>query len=466
MAILDHNGKPLTRQVALDEFGTTGLAASGGFIVEEWLPKLRGLRAVRVYREMWDNDAIVSAILLLIEMMIKQAEWRVEPAGEDNAQLEAAEFLESALDDMSHTWEDFLGEALSMLPFGWAYHETVYKIRRGQQRNPKVASSKFNDGRWGWRKIPIRSQDSLLKWEFDEEGGVRGMHQTALVTGQSGSVPPAFIPIEKAILFRTTSRKNSPEGRSMLRGAVRSYFFLKRMQEIEAIGIERDLAGYPVMEVPPEVLSKQASANQKALRTLAENIVRQIKRDEREGMVIPSEVNADGTPSQWKLKLLATGGRRQIVTNDIIRRYETRVAVSMLADFVMLGLDKVGIQSLASSKTHVFAKAAGGLMDNIQSTFNRFGVNRLMELNGFPEEVRPSLVHGDIETPPLDEIGSYLQSLTTAGIPVTDEPTQRKLREFGRLPEPDTDALNDDNFRPLPSGEPDDSADDPGEITA
>lgn len=58
------------------------------------------------------------------------------------------------------------------------------------------------------------------------------------------------IPMSKAMLFRTESVKDNPEGRSILRNAYRSWYFKRRIQEIEAIGIERDLAGLPVIHAP------------------------------------------------------------------------------------------------------------------------------------------------------------------------------------------------------------------------
>ena len=69
--------------------------------------------------------------------------------------------------------------------------------------------------------------------------------------------PPSYnlytIPIDKALLFRTKSRKDNPEGRSILRNAYRSWYFKRRIQEVEGIGIERDLAGLPVMYAPADL---------------------------------------------------------------------------------------------------------------------------------------------------------------------------------------------------------------------
>ena len=53
--------------------------------------------------------------------------------------------------------------------------------------------------------------------------------------------------------------KNSPEGRSVLRNAYRSYYFIKRLKEIEAILVER-MPGFPVIYVPNSLLDKAAAA--------------------------------------------------------------------------------------------------------------------------------------------------------------------------------------------------------------
>ena len=53
----------MARYPNLDIIGQTGLSHSGGVINEEWLTKLSGDRAIKVYTEMRDNDAIVGSIL-------------------------------------------------------------------------------------------------------------------------------------------------------------------------------------------------------------------------------------------------------------------------------------------------------------------------------------------------------------------------------------------------------------------
>jgi hypothetical protein len=425
---IDLQTEPQPSAVDFAILGATGLKQWSGQIDEELLPQLSGTKAAKVFREMSDNDAICGAILFAIQSLIGQVKWRVEPADESDEAARAAEFVESCVVDMSHTWEDFISEVLSMLVFGWSFFEIVYKIRHGASDDPKFAS-RYEDGMVGWRKLSIRSQESLDRWEFDADGGLRGFWQRPAPTYDL-----RFVPIEKALLFRTLSRLNNPEGRSIFRNGYRSWFYEKRIQEIEAVGIERDLTGYPVMEVPMSMLMKGATEDQKALLAYLSKMIVQVKRDEREGAIVPAETNDEGKPTGYKLKLLSTGGRRQIDTNAIVTRYEQRIAMSALAEFIMLGMQEVGSRSLASSKTEIFSLALGGWLDKIAGVLNMFAIPRLMEINGFASSVYPTFVHGDLETPDLAEVGAYVVNLANAGIPVGAK-ARRKLLDYAELPE-------------------------------
>ena len=301
------------------EYGKTGLFRfNTGWIYEEFLKELQGRKGVEVYKEMAENDDVIGAILFATEMLMRQSDWSIQEAGTTQQDLDAAEFVRTCMDDMEETWSDFISEVLSFLPYGWSYHEIVYKRRMGNTRNPETRS-KYDDGLIGWRKLPIRSQDTLWEWKYDERDNLTGLVQCA---------PPlydqVFIPLEKALHFKTRSRKSNPEGRSILRNSYRDWYFKRRIQEIEGIGIERDLAGLPVLIAPDgvDIWSDEC----KAELAKAEAIVRSVRRDEREGIVLGNG---------WQFTLTSTGGRRQFDTNQIIERYDTRMAMTVLADFVL-----------------------------------------------------------------------------------------------------------------------------------
>ena len=201
------------------EIGSPGLNRWGGDIHEEFLPSLRWPRAAKIYKEMSSNDPVVTAVLLCTRQLMRGAGWKVVPASDSSADMAAAEFLESCRHDMNTTWADLIDEITTYFEYGWAYHEIVYKKRMGAMKNP-AQRSKHDDGRIGWRKLAGRSQESWQDWAFRESGDMSllGMYQNRKYYSDS-----VFIPIEKALLFRTTSVRGNPEGKSFLRGAYRPW---------------------------------------------------------------------------------------------------------------------------------------------------------------------------------------------------------------------------------------------------
>lgn len=417
-----------------DEVGSTGLLQFSGRIHEEFLTQLEGDRGRKVFREMADNDPVVGSVLFAIDMLMRGVEWRIDPADESVHAFDVAEFVESCMTDMSSSWSETLSSILSFLPFGWSFTELVYKVRGGlNTKNPR-RRSEFDDGKIGWRKIAIRPQDSLFRWEFDEDGGTQGMWQQAPPYWK-----PTFIPIEKSLLFRTQSFKNNPEGRSVLRTAYRPWFMKKRIEEIEAVGAERDLAGLPIAWVPPTMLMDTASSTETAALNVIKGIVSSIKRDEQEGLVFPLAYDERGN-KRYDLTLLSTGGRRQFDTDGIINRYDQRIAMTVLADFILLGHENVGSFALSSSKVDLFSVALGAWLDEIATVFNRYALPRLMELNNIDMELQPTLSHADVKRVDIGELGNYITALSGAGMPLfPDTALEDHLRTAANLPEHDPD---------------------------
>jgi len=408
----------------MKEYGAIGQRRYAGIFAEEFLKELQGKRGIEVFREMSENDDVCGAILYTIEMLIRKTTWSIQPGGDGAKDKECAEFVESCMNDMQDTWTDTISEVLSFLAFGWSYHEIVYKRRTGNTNDPRQ-NSKYTDGLIGWQKLPIRAQETLFRWEYDDNDNLLGMTQ----------LPPpryvmATIPIEKALHFRTKSRKNNPEGRSILRTAYRDWYFKRRIQEIEGMGLERDLAGLPIL-TPPEnvdIWNTDDMAMQEAFAR-AEMIVRNVRRDATEGLVLPNG---------WTFQLLTSGGRRQFDTNQIIERYDTRIAMSTMADFLLLGHQGVGSFALSSDKTELFSIALESYLDIICEVFNNQGIPRLIGMNA--EHFRgiteyPQLTHGNVDAPNLKDLSTYIKELTGCGVIMPDEALEDFVRETGNLPE-------------------------------
>jgi hypothetical protein len=227
----------------------------------------------------------------------------------------------------------------------------------------------------------------------------------------------------------------------MLRNAYRSWYIKKRLEEVEAFGIERDLAGLPVLFAPPHLFSPNASAADKALLASLERIVTGVRRDEREGVVFPAPKYTDpSTPDKeittgYDFKLMVAGGSRQLAIGEAIERHEHRMAVSLLADFVLLGSGPNGSWALSSDKTDMFSIAMGFILDVICSVINRQAIPPLMRLNAVPPPLWPKVTHGDIESPSLDEVQKYVVGLAGAGMITPDPQLEAHLREIANLPD-------------------------------
>lgn len=392
------------------EIGVTGLKHDQGVIREEWVRALDGPNGVRIYEEM-QLDPIVGSMLWAIYTELRRVGFNVEPADETPEAEEAADFVEGCLEDMSSPLEDVISEALTMLPFGWSYHEIVYKVRQGHVAGQPGKSSKFKDGKLGWRKLPIRAQETLRRWEMDDEGGIAGMVQVI------DAEPDRTIPVEKALLFRPEAHKNNPQGRSCLRSSYPAWYVRRRLQEMEAIGIERDLVGVPKIGVPGEWLSANATAEQQAAVDAYRRIGEQARMDEQACLIWPRTLDPNGN-ELITFELMASPGAKQVDIGPVVQRYNTEILMTLMADVILVGHNTTGTFALANQKYRAFERSLESFMRSIAAVFNRHAIPRLLHLNDIDPELAPKLVFEDIEDQDLDILGKFITALYGAGAPL------------------------------------------------
>lgn len=436
------------RQSALD-FGIRGvpsLRQAGGTINEERLPRLQGRKAMLLYREMADNSQIVGFILRAMKTWIGAAKWRAEPARDTPSAHEAAWLIETCMKDMSHTWDDFVYQALSCIEYGYSFFEICYKRRLGGDgTDSPLVRSLYSDGYIGWRKFAIRSQETLDKWGFDDLGSLTGMWQlmpegavyNASLTGNGGRF---FIPLQKAVLFRLNGYNDNPEGRSALRNGVTAYLDQRRISDIEMIGVERDLAGLPDMQLPQEFFAPDAEPWMVQARGVWKQVTSLIRRDELEGITRPCELDENGKPTGYKFQLLTSGGQRQMDVDKIIRRKESRIAMSMLAEFCLVGIEQGGGfdgGGVMDSKKDAFSLSISSIPRSIAAVLNHYAVRPLCRINGIANEDVPEIKHTDVAGPTLTEMAQYVSQLSAAGMLMYDVQTEGHLRELGDLPQRD-----------------------------
>ena len=415
--------KKLSEGKAKQTLGVAGDNTHNGQIrADEFLPELRGSKAVRKYREMRDNDATIGAVMYSVEQILRDVELTVKPVDDSPAAKVEADFVTSVLDDMDHTLDDHIAEALSYLSYGFGWFEVIYKRRVGPTERSDKKHSKYTDGRLGVKKIASRAPWTINKFDVNQKtGDVLGIQQSVgLMNGRN------YIPLNKSLYYRTTTLNGDPSGRSILRNAYTSYEYLNNLQSIEAIAVERELAGIPVARIPAEYLSNDASAAQTGFVRELQQILRDVKFNEQGYIVLPSDTypDKDGAPSTTRLvdiELMASNGKRNIEIGPMINRYQHDIARSVLSEFLLLGTSG-GSYALSKSKTDLFLRALESYIQAIVDVLNKQLVERLWELNGLNYDLMPKIEAGDVAPHDLREVSSFLRNLNGADIDVSAHP--------------------------------------------
>ena len=446
--------KKLSEAAAKSTLGVSGDNTHNGQIrADEFLPELRGKKAVRKYREMRDNDSTVGAVMYAVEQILRDVDLHVKPANDTPEAKAEADFMESVFVDMDHSLDDHIAEALGYLSYGFGWFEVIYKRRVGPtERSPKK-HSKYTDGRIGVRKIAARAPWTINKFDVDQKtGDVLGVEQSVGIMNGSN-----YIPTNKSLYYRTTSLNGDPSGRSILRNAYTSYEYLNNLQAIEAIAVERELAGIPVARIPAEYLSGDASAAQSGFVHNLQQILRDVKFNEQGYIILPSDTypDKDGSPTNQRLvdvELMASNGKRNIDINPIVSRYQHDIARSMLSEFLLLGTSG-GSYALSKSKTDLFLRALESYIQAIVDVLNKQLVERLWQLNGLSYDLMPTITAGDVAPHDLREISSFLRNLNGAGIDVSTHP--EVIQDLMDLAELDYDP----DVTPTPEEPTDDNVD-------
>ena len=436
------------KEAPFSPIGWGGLHKTSGVVNEEFLPELSGQSGVRIYRQMSTNDPTVGALLFSIEQKLKSVKWdtraRKNPG---NAPATAEqEYYRDILhgmlfEDMDVAWDEFIVQALSMIVYGWSLFEVTAKRRLGPYQSDKRKRSRYSDGLIGIRSLAFRPQDTLLRWEWNkDDDNLAAFIQLVVDSFHTGG--EVRIPSNRFLLFNARKLKNSPEGVSALRAAYRPWYFKTNIEQIEAIGIERNLAGLPVIKIPKKLMADAYAGDPQAMMTVGsyQTTVRDLRMNSQSGVVTPSDPfqNPDGSYTnirQVELELLASSGKHNVDMEEVIRRLDLSIARTMLADFLLLGANDRGSYALSKSKGDFFLSGLTGWLDSIGKVINRDLIPRIWAWNGLSPETMPYIVPGDIAPYNIEELGRYVKDLASAGFPMfPNTALETELIEAAGLP--------------------------------
>ena len=431
-------------RISLGESGFTGLRTIWGKVIDDPQRAFRHPYFLRTCQEM-RNDAVIASVFNTYRMFLSRVDWNVvAPIGATEEQKERAKFVESLMDDMEISWAAFISDVLEYLPYGFSVQEKVF--RRRLHKN----GSRYNDGKIGLRKLSPRSQDSILRWTFSEDGrellgceqSIYQMEHGALFMDQANE--RGLIPIkrEKFLLFTADATKGNPTGNSILKGVYLAYKEMTLLKEQEMVGIAKEAAGLPLLRLPPEFMADDASDDKKAVYNACKTLLDTMQAGTNKGIIFPTKTDPDSKKDMFDISLLEKKGVQGANIDAVIKRYTDNILSALSVDVLKSGNNQQSF-SLNDGDTSVLAIALSHRTNEIADVLNKDLIPQIFALNGWTDEVLPKFVPGDISSVSIEEFSKGLQRAASTGVIELDRQVLNKVRKvLGVEQKPDDEPVD------------------------
>jgi hypothetical protein len=417
-------GRPTNTQAQ----ATRAIGATPNFSVFGWgvqsdlFSGVSSLALTRDMRLMAEEDETIGAMLWCISTVMAQIVWEYVPQVNgtdtpDNAEAKRyAELATTMLHDMDRPFSEHIDDALTMLWASFAPCEIVTKRRDG-------INSKYSDGFYGLEALNLLDQATIWDWKYNGHKLV-AMQQQAPTLSNDG-----MIPLYKVLLYRTNAQYNNPRGKPMLKPAWRVWRLKRKVQDSEAIGIERDLCGLPIFEVPEDLFDDQfevdaddeptdAAKKARAMIRGAQDAVRDMRFNKSGGLVHPSNTYSDEVPTditkRFNFRIQTTGGQRSIDSRTAARDYDHAIARVAMMQFLTLGQRSGGSYGLSEDQSSMAVNSIMAIANRIVAEWNNKVTPLLWTVNAFPPQYRPRLRHSDVNKNGIAQIGAFMSGLGKA----------------------------------------------------
>lgn len=383
---------------------------------------------------MAETDETVGAMLYCIATTMRQIKWEYVPqidghdTPEDAEAKKWADLATTMLKDMDRPFDDHVEDAMTMLWAGFAPIEIVMKQRDG-------VKSRFDDGYYGIRALNLVDQTTVWDWIYEDQQPVAMRQLTPNVIGDG------IIPLAKTLLYRTSTQYNRPRGRPLLKSAWRVWRLKRKVQDSEAIGIERELCGLPIFEMPEEVMNQQFETDgagnltddakrAAAMVQAAKSATMDMRLNKSGGLVVPSntyfeDVNGDSA-RKYNFRIQTTGGQRSIDSRTTARDYDHAIARVAMMQFLTLGQRSGGSYSLSDDQSSMAVASIMALADKVTAEWNMKAVPMTWTVNLFPDKYRPRLKHSDVNKNGIVQLGQFFAGVGKAADLWGGDPKMRR----------------------------------------
>lgn len=427
------SGVDTPERFKLGSIGYSGLKMFDGVVETEMVADLKYPKSNETFEKMMLHPAVNASIALHKSMVAKATYRFLPPKDASEEEKSQTRVVEEMFNDMETTLPDVVAEAMTMLDYGFAPLEKIFR------RRTKDSGSLYDDGLIGIRKISLRHQKSISKFVFDEQGEqVTGVKQDISLISDPYqrythvSVKSPVIPRNKFLLFTAGDKKTNPFGTSPLRNVYLPWKYLQAIEELEASGVAKDLQGLPILSIPAQYMSADASPEQKTFYTFAQNLVRNIQMNSQSGVVLPMIYDPETRQPLFKMDLLSTEGKKGYDTTKIKEYYRAMIFIGLSSDILLMGLSDTGSFNLGTIKNSLTGQAVEQHLKHIVRVLNNDLIRQVYELNQWNAARRCKIDFEGFEASDLESLSKAIQRIKSVGLlPSTLDVVNNILRTLG-----------------------------------
>ena len=438
--------------------GTPGTPVIGGYIInDERSPKLTGIRKYKTYSDLLANVSIVAAGVRYFLNLVSKAEWKVKPADESDEAQRFADIVSSQMKSMNTSWSRVVRRSAMYRFYGFSVQEWTAVEK---------------DGQLLFKDIAPRPQITIDKWDVNAEGEVIGIIQQSSI-----DYTEIYLPRKKTIYVVDDSLNDSPEGLGLFRHIVASCDRLTRYEQLEGYGFESDLRGIPVGRAPfaalqdgvdtAQLTTEQMNAAIDPIKSFVTNHIKNPALGILLDSITYQDEGENGSYSnipQWSVDLLKGSATSFADVATAIERLNREIARTLGVEGLLLGESTSGSHALSKDKSLNFALIVDSTLTELVDTYEKDMIHRLWELNGWPEEMRPTFNTEAIQHRDITQITAAIKDLADSGaVLMGNDPAVAEIYEMLGLSSPPERDESDFDDNDLGNGSVEENGEDKGE---
>ncbi|ACC98509.1 hypothetical protein Emin_0956 [Elusimicrobium minutum Pei191] len=360
----------------------------------EPLTILRGSAGVNVYERMRKGDTTIKSILSCISSPIQGATWNIRSQSEERVDMDRAALMYKYFwEEADTTFYKLLSTFLTMLPFGFAVFEKVWKMVEIDGQQIQVIDLQFRP------QVTIADID-LEKRQIKQS--VKGKEY--------------FIPFEDLIFFVFDQEGEDYWGNSLLRPSYEVHKIKRnQLRNWDSAGNKANTGIFHF-----KVDEKSADPKSQDYKNL-EAISVAVAEDKSVGMITSNKVDLNVIYPQANVAFY----------KETVFSMDAQMRDSVLANFLSLGSTGTGSYSVGETQYKMFMRSEQAVVNYIEEVFNKEILKAICLVNWGPMDYYPELICNNFNRDEilanLDKINQFIVNGTISTTPQDEQDIRYKL---------------------------------------